>query len=259
MSRPRRRELARPGSHRHAPAERSRQGGRELALRSTSRTPADRETRERLLAAATRLFADRGFKDVTVRQICRDADANVAAVNDHFCDKLGLYRAVLQSAIDRMHETTDQARESGKGQPPESQLRTFISIFIRRLLDDQTGTVHRLLTREMLDPTPALDAIIEQGVRPRMEFLRELIARMIGSDENDPRVLRSVASVSTQFAAYMPNAIADRLAVTERAPADADTIAEHLAQFTIAGIRAIAGQGRTQTTSHRRTRKNTEA
>jgi AcrR family transcriptional regulator len=214
-----------------------------------------------------RLFADRGFKDVTVRQICREADANVAAVNYHFGDKLGLYRAVLQSAIDRMHETTDQARDSGKGQPPESQLRMFISIFIRRLLDDQTGTVHRLLTREMLDPTPALDAIIEQGVRPRMEFLRELIARMIGSDENDPRVLRSVASVSTQFAAYMPNPIADRLAETERAPADADTIAEHLAQFTIAGIRAIAGQGSTlTTTSHGRTRaaeehepqKNTE-
>ncbi len=140
-----------------------------------------------------------------------------------------------------MHETTDLAREQGKGQSPELQLRTFISIFIRRLLDDRAGTVHRLVTREMLDPTPALDAIIEQGVRPRMEFLRELIARMIGSDEDDPRVLRSVASVSTQFAAYMPNPIADRLgAGVERSFAEADAIAEHLAAFTIAGIRAVA-------------------
>ena len=220
--------------------------------RHSKRNQTDRETQERLLQSAKRLFADRGFRNVTVREICRDAHANVAAVNYHFGDKLGLYRAVLQSAIDRMHETTDQAREGGKGQPPESQLRTFISIFIRRLLDDQTGTVHRLVTREMLDPTPALDALIEQGVRPRMEFLRELIARMIGSDENDPRVLRSVASVSTQFAAYMPNPIAERLADSERTPADADAIAEHLADFTIAGIRAIGSRRRTRATEKTR-------
>jgi hypothetical protein len=78
-----------------------------------------------------------------------------------------------------------------------------------------------------------------------MEFLRELIARMIGSDENDPRVLRTVASVWTQFAAYMPNPIADRLAGAERTPDDADAIAQHLACFTIAGIRAIASHRRT--------------
>jgi TetR/AcrR family transcriptional regulator, regulator of cefoperazone and chloramphenicol sensitivity len=235
----------RPGRRVHSLAERGRHVRREPDSRPASGTQADAETRDRLLNVGKRLFADRGFKDVTVREICRDAQANVAAVNYHFGDKLGLYRAVLQSAIDRMHETTDLARERGRGQPPETQLRTFITIFIRRLLDDQTGTVHRLVTREMLDPTPALDAIIEQGVRPRMEFLRELIARMIGSDEDDPRVLRSVASVSTQFAAYMPNPIADRLgAAAERSPADADAIAEHLAEFTIAGIRAVARSAR---------------
>jgi TetR/AcrR family transcriptional regulator, regulator of cefoperazone and chloramphenicol sensitivity len=205
----------------------------------------DAETRERLLAVAKQLFADRGFKDVTVREICREASANVAAVNYHFGDKLGLYRAVLQSAIDRMHETTVLAREAGKGQPAEAQLRTFISIFIGRLLGDRTGTVHRLVTREMLDPTPALDAIVEKGVRPRMEFLRELIARMIECDESDPRVLRSVGSVSSQFAAYMPNPIAERLGASLGAPpADAAAIAEHLAEFTIAGIRAVARSAR---------------
>ncbi|MBI3492350.1 MAG: helix-turn-helix transcriptional regulator, partial [Acidobacteria bacterium] len=65
----------------------------------------DSETRDRLLRAAERLFADRGFKKVTVRDICRVARANVAAVNYHFGDKLGLYREVLQSATDAMRAT----------------------------------------------------------------------------------------------------------------------------------------------------------
>ena len=51
----------------------------------------DRETRERVLRSAAQLFADRGFKKVTVREICRAARANVAAVNYHFGDKGGLF------------------------------------------------------------------------------------------------------------------------------------------------------------------------
>ena len=45
---------------------------------------------------AARLFADRGFAPVTVRDICRRARANVAAVNYHFGGKHGLYTAVMQ-------------------------------------------------------------------------------------------------------------------------------------------------------------------
>ena len=70
----------------------------------------DRETRDRLLKSAAQLFADRGFKKVTVRDICRAARANVASVNYHFSDKTGLYREVLQLAIDTMRATTDAAR-----------------------------------------------------------------------------------------------------------------------------------------------------
>src|SRR2546428_31549 len=52
----------------------------------------DLETRERLLRTAARMFADRGFKRVTVRDICRRARANVAAVDYHLLSKLALHR-----------------------------------------------------------------------------------------------------------------------------------------------------------------------
>src|SRR2546422_11553250 len=94
----------------------------------------DRETRERLLKAAARLFADRGSRKVTVREICRAAHANVAAVNYHFGDKLGLYREVLQLAIDAMRATNDAAREAGAGRRAEDRLRRYIVIFVHRRL-----------------------------------------------------------------------------------------------------------------------------
>ena len=53
----------------------------------------------------------------------------------------------------------------------------------------------------MNDPTPALDALVEQGVRPRVEYLSGLIAEIIGCDPADQRVLRCVASVQAQTSA----------------------------------------------------------
>ena len=200
----------------------------------------DTETRERLLKAAARLFADRGFNKVTVRDICRAARANVAAVNYHFGDKLGLYREVLQSAIDAMRATNDAARRAGEGQAAEEQLRRYITVFVHRLLGSGSDTVHKLVTREMNDPTPALDALVEQGVRPRVEYLSGLIAEIIGCAPTDQRVLRCVASVQSQSIAYVPNPIAARLGLSSKpTAANLDEIAEHIAEFSLAGIHAV--------------------
>jgi AcrR family transcriptional regulator len=200
----------------------------------------DTETRDRLLKVAERLFADRGFKKVTVRDICRAARANVAAVNYHFGDKLGLYREVMQSAIDAMRGTNDAAREAGAGQSPEEQLRRYIAIFVHRVLTPGNDTVHKLINREMNDPTPALDTLVEQGVRPRIEYLSKLIAEIIGCAPSEQRVLRCVASIQAQTLAYMPNPIATRLGLANRpTAANLADIADHITEFSLAGVHAV--------------------
>ena len=201
----------------------------------------DAETRARVLQTAERLFGERGFKMVTVRDICKAARANVAAVNYHFGSKMGLYRQVLQNAIDTMRETTEAAREAGKGRRPEEQLRRFIHVFLHRILRSGRLSIHRIITREMNDPTPALDALVDQGVRPRVEYLSGVIGQILGCPPRDPRVLRCVASVQAQAVAYFPNPIAARLGfLFEPTPAQVETAARHIATFSIAGVRAIA-------------------
>jgi len=208
----------------------------------------DTETRERLLKAAARLFADRGFKKVTVRDICRAARANVAAVNYHFGDKLGLYREVVQQAIEGMVRTNEAAREAGEGQPAEEKLRRFIVIFLSQIMRPEFGTLHRLVQREMQDPTPVLDALVAQGVKPRLEYLSGVVAQMIGGEATDAAVLQCVGSINAQAIIYLPNAIGKRLGFEFRAE-DIDSAAEHIAAFSIAGVRAIGrrrGRGRQQ-------------
>jgi TetR/AcrR family transcriptional regulator, regulator of cefoperazone and chloramphenicol sensitivity len=200
-------------------------------------------TRARIRATAERLFAERGFRRVTVRDISRAARVNVAAVNYHFGDKLGLYQEVVQVAIDAMRGTTEAARRAGEGLAPEERLRVFVATLVGRLLAGGPRTVHRLVQREMGDPTPALERIVEEGVRPRLRYLAEVVAGILGCPPSDGRVLRSVSSIQAQALAVVPNAIGARLGFAPT-PADAEAIAEHVTAFSLGGLRGLASPAR---------------
>ena len=200
----------------------------------------DPETRSRVLQAAEQLFAEHGFKAVTVRDICRAAGANVAAVNYHFGDKLGLYREVMQSAIDSMRGTNDAAREAGAGQSAEEQLRRYISIFVHRVLTPGNDTVHKLINREMNDPTPALDLVIDQVILPRMAYLSDLVADILHLPADNERVLRCVLSIQSQCHAVMTSAVSRCFMPDFNGDSTAiDRLAQHIAEFSLGGIRSL--------------------
>src|SRR5258707_6288255 len=91
------------------------------------------ETRQRLLEAAGEVFASRGFRDATTREICEKAQANVAAGNYHFGDKEELYAAVFDYA-----RTCAVAQFSELGSPttpPDERLHAFVPARLNPFLD----------------------------------------------------------------------------------------------------------------------------
>ena len=68
-------------------------------------------TRERVLKAAQRLFADHGYKDTTVRAVVTRARVNQAAINYHFGGKDGLYREVLRAGFERLPSTNSRTQK----------------------------------------------------------------------------------------------------------------------------------------------------
>jgi AcrR family transcriptional regulator len=213
---------------------------RHAAASAGAKPGADSETHARVLAVATRLFAANGFQKVTVREICGEAEANVAAVNYHFGDKMGLYREVLASAIEMMRSTTDMARTAGEGRPAEEKLAVFIRVFIDRVVSHgRDSWIHQLMTHEMADPTPALDLVIDQVIRPRIAYVNSLIAEILGVPIDDPRVARCSLSVQSQFHFVMSNPVSRRL-VPEFGDALApEALATHIVEFSLAGLRAL--------------------
>ena len=203
------------------------------------------ETRQRLVEAATVLFAERGFTKVTVREICGSAKANVAAVNYHFGDKAGLYREVVKNAIQSMRETDAISQRAGEGGSPEDRLRAYVRTFLQRLTErGRQSWIHKLMARELEEPTDALDLVMRQAIQPRHEYLSGIVAAIAGLAAGDPRVLRSIASVQGQcllFARPLPAQMAKLWAPIT---SDVGAAADHIVDFSLAGIRAIARHGR---------------
>ncbi len=203
----------------------------------------DQETRARLLNAAARLFAERGLAKVTVRDICKKARANVAAVNYHFGGKDGLYRAVVETAIATMQSTTAAARAAGEGKPPDERIRAYVSVFLQRILGKGHETwIHQLMLRELSDPTQALDMVAEEVLRPRTAYLCGVIGELIGCPADDPRAMRCALSVQSQFNNMLwSQAVARMMHAADIPPVTLDEIAEHITRFSLGGIKGSSG------------------
>lgn len=211
-------------------------GGRASALQADATS----DTRERLIEAAGQLFAEHGFKKVTVREIVALAHANVAAVNYHFGDKLGLYREVVETAIIAQETTTRESREAGEGLPAEERLRRFIRVFVGRAVAHPGSWVRGIIFREIADPTPALDEIVNRGIRPRIEYVGSIVAELLGCPVTDPRVLPCTGSVQSQLMLTMKSPIAAKL--RPDAPPDqpdVEQIVDHITRFSLGGIAAM--------------------
>ena len=128
-------------------------------------------TRQRLLEAAGEVFAEEGFANATVREICKRAGANIAAVHYHFGDKEKLYAAAVRyahSCAVRMASAAELPADA----PPEQRLRAFVRGFLLGVLSEGRPTWHgKLMVREMAEPTAVLRQIAEQGVKPRLAML----------------------------------------------------------------------------------------
>ena len=210
------------------------------------RAPAERyeldPKRSKLLEAAAEIFAQRGYHAATVREICMRANANIASVNYHFGDKLGLYTEVLRRSVravghDRVRALFDQDLQ------PDEVLRAVIKIMLQGLYGDDRPTLpFRIMRHELVQPTPALPRVIDEVIRPNYNRMRAIIAGMLGRPVDDETTRLCVHSVMGQVLFY-PQArpiLAHLWADLKMSPAMLERIADHIADFSLAYIRSVA-------------------
>ncbi len=208
------------------------------------RTPDLAATRQRLLDAAGEVFAEVGFRAATSREICTKAEANVAAVNYHFRDKEGFYQEVVAyahgCAMASHPPPSDLARLT-----PAAQLSGFVRAFLARLLDTGRPAWHgRLMARELVEPTAALDRIVRDSIRAQSELLMGIVRAVAGVPLPLTTVRRAAMSVVGQCLFYeharpVIGRLFPDLGFTR---SDIEALAEHISTVSLAGITALAQQ-----------------
>jgi AcrR family transcriptional regulator len=196
---------------------------------------ASEQTRARLLDAARVVFAEHGFQGATVREICRRAEANVAAVNYHFGSKDGL----LVEALNFTRLKALQTANAKASKCPSMRLRLFIHDFMLTLLGETNASEQcQIMARELADPTPVLDKIVREAIAPLHAFLGDLVREIVDGKIGEAELQRCVHSIVGQCSFYYHSRpVLQRLHPELRySHKEIEAIAQHIAEFSLNGL-----------------------
>lgn len=228
------------------------------------RVPAPRpETRDRLIDAAGAVFAERGYRGATMREIAERAGANLAAAHYHFGSKQGLYREVARTHFERLERRLAEsggaidADATGRLSREElvALLRARVLTMIETFLEPD-GVHATLMQRELADPSE-LPFIVRRWIDPmrrETEALLHALAPGLGGEA----IEFAARSVMGQVVFYFTHRPALLLMMRRREyPAGfRDSITDHVVAFTLGGLDAVAASS---TTPRRRPQRVTRS
>lgn len=199
------------------------------------------DTKQRILAAAERLFAERGFAGASLRAVTGAAGVNLAAVHYHFGSKEGLLHAVLSRYVGPINRARLERLDAIQARPPEASVEDILEAFLRPALVRPAGTdperLRSLLGRIYGEPARLVGPLIDREfAEVGRRFLDALGAALPGLSHEELRwrfqfVLGSLLHVISGNAALSHYPL-----VVEAT----DDVLDRMIPFLAAGLRAPA-------------------
>ncbi len=150
-------------------------------------------TRERIMKAAERLFAERGYDGTSIRAIVARARVNQAAINYHFEGKDGLYREVLRTAFRGLTESQLEHAAEAKDMSRESALAAFMRRQLHPLLARDEASRHlRIFNWEAVQPTPVFRKMLTEEAAPFMGVATDLVRRFLPDADQRTLVVAAI-------------------------------------------------------------------
>jgi AcrR family transcriptional regulator len=202
------------------------------------------ETRQRLLAAAAEVFAQKGFWETTHVEICEKAKANTAAVNYHFASKENLYVEAWRYSFERSLEAYPPEGGVAPDAPVQERLHGRVLAFMRRIADPDNHEIE-IMHKEMANPTGLLAETLQQAVEPMRQGIRALVQELLGDGAGEQQISFCAMSLMGQCFGPMLHLRRVKMAPGAVRPVgppfdfDVEELADHVTQFTLAGIQGI--------------------
>lgn len=201
---------------------------------------AAQDTRRRLLQAAGEVFAEKGLPSSTIKEITERAGANIAAINYHFRDKNELYAEVIRR-IEIEAAVLIPSPDSLSGDA-RARFRQFVRhVTLAMLGRDQPAWERVILARELSWPSPAMRSLLNNVAGPLHRMLAEIVAELMGCSPTSEKVAHVSASTLGQCVYYLQHrSQLQNLFPQFKSDPTAETIANHIADFSLAGVMALA-------------------
>ncbi len=196
-----------------------------------------KRTCRNLLAAAVDVFAEKGYRDATVAEICSLAKANIAAVNYHFRDKETLYREAWRYAFSESIKAHPPDAGVGDASPPEERLGGQITALLQRI-SDRKNKEFLIVLKEMTNPTGLLHEIMREMLLPLQKRMEATIRELLGPHASDMQVKFCEVSIISQCV----NPMVLKKKNDRNAPPGIKNVkayADHVVKFSLAGIQKI--------------------
>jgi TetR/AcrR family transcriptional regulator, regulator of cefoperazone and chloramphenicol sensitivity len=198
----------------------------------------------KLLEAASKVFAQKGYRETTVAEICKRAGCNVSAINYHFKSKDDLYVAVWKKAFNESLKVYPLDGGLPEHASAEKKLFAIIYSTLHKTLDEgRLGRSGQILLREMAEPTEAIGPILHETIEPLRKHVRHVIGQLLGPGATEDDVDMCELSVLNQCMALSFGKAHGKLPPvfkTNRLTSDMiDKLVNHITEFSIAGIKAI--------------------
>jgi len=205
-------------------------------------------TRERILTAAGELFAARGVRGATMREIAARAGANLASAHYHFGSKEGLYLAVASEmfhALERAMAARGVAPaavdlERATREELVAMLRSRVEALLEALLTPpRTHAI--VMLRELCDPTDALPEVVQRFIAPLRREMIRLVQRLAPelSQADAERCAESVAGQAHFHATHRPAVLLLR-GRDDYPRGFLRETAAHITEFSLGGIERLA-------------------
>ncbi|MBN1589558.1 MAG: CerR family C-terminal domain-containing protein [Pirellulales bacterium] len=206
------------------------------------------DTRGRIIDAAGEVFAEKGFRAGTIREICRRAGVNLASVNYYFGDKEHLYIEAFKLAHPAGPEP-NLAQDWPDGALPNEKLRAFIHEMFKRLLRVESPAWQmRLLQREILEPTPFCMDVMREYFLAKSTHLMSVLDEVLPPEMPLYRRHQIGFSIIGQCVYFRAASPVIRMVIGEREQSEHHTVeslTDHVCEFVLAGLGLAPPLGKT--------------
>ena len=195
--------------------------------------------KQRLLDAAERLFAERGFDGASMRAITAAAGMSVSSANYHFGSKEALLAATLRRHVEPLNrrrlERLDLLEASGTAPPLEAVLHVFLAPVFEE--PDERAGLQTVVLRLYSDPRERVEWLkAELFSELRMRFVAAMRRALPSADEER-------LSLGFQFCiGIMLHAIAGHVPGASGGASERSALVDAMTGYAASGIRALVGE-----------------